>query len=87
MQSLQFSSKQTSLAYLAALAMLVLLLLLLYVQDEAEAAAAAAASSKRRAPELEDTGVVGERAIGKGKSWLLRLKARVVTCRSMHNPR
>jgi hypothetical protein len=45
----------------------VLLLLLLHPQTEAEAAAAAAASSKRPAPELEDTGVVGERAIGKGE--------------------
>jgi hypothetical protein len=46
------------------LLLLLLLLLLRHVQGEEEAAAAA---SKRPAPELEDTGVVGERAIGKGE--------------------
>jgi hypothetical protein len=44
-----------------------LLLLPTSLQGEEEAAAAAAAASKRPAPELEDTGVVGERAIGKGE--------------------
>eukprot|EP00882_Tetradesmus_deserticola_P006126 GHRQ01006449.1.p1 GENE.GHRQ01006449.1~~GHRQ01006449.1.p1 ORF type:complete len:309 (+),score=160.96 GHRQ01006449.1:38-928(+) len=41
-------------------------------QGEADAAAAAAAN-RRPAPELEDTGVVGERAIGKGLAACLGL--------------
>jgi hypothetical protein len=46
-----------------------LLLLLVCLQANGDGAQEGAAARRRMAPELEDTGVVGERAMGKGAAF------------------